>query len=147
MLDELDKISQDFKGDPAAALLEVLDPQQNTHFMDHIHIPAGAIPKAGTSAGLPIAAALLSIIMEVPCRRETAMTGELTLAGGILPVGGLKEKLLAAYRAGVRKVILPTKNMVDLVEIPDEIKDALDIVPIDELAQAIPIVLKTTHPI
>jgi ATP-dependent Lon protease len=109
----------------------------------HIHIPAGAIPKDGTSAGLPIAAALLSIIQEVPCRRETAMTGELTLTGRILPVGGLKEKLLAAHRAGVRRVILPAKNMVDLVEIPDEIKDALDIVPIEALSQAIAIVLKT----
>lgn len=109
----------------------------------HIHIPAGAIPKDGTSAGLPIAAALLSIILEVPCRRETAMTGELTLTGRILPVGGLKEKLLAAHRAGVRKVVLPAKNVVDLVEIPDEIKDTLNIVPIEELSEAIALVLKT----
>jgi ATP-dependent Lon protease len=108
----------------------------------HIHIPAGAIPKDGTSAGVPIATALLSLITGLPCRRETAMTGELTLTGRILPVGGIKEKLLAAHRAGVKTVILPAKNVVDLVEIPDEIQRALTIVPIEDLSQAISLVLK-----
>jgi ATP-dependent Lon protease len=108
----------------------------------HIHIPAGAIPKDGTSAGVPIAVALLSIITGHPCRREAAMSGELTLTGRILPVGGIKEKLLAAHRAGVRTVVLPAKNEVDLLEIPDEIKSALEIVHIEELSQAIGIVLK-----
>jgi ATP-dependent Lon protease len=109
----------------------------------HIHIPAGAIPKDGTSAGVPIAVALLSIITGQPCRREAAMSGELTLTGRILPVGGIKEKLLAAHRAGVRTVVLPAKNEVDLQDIPEEIKNALDIVPIEELSQAIGIVLKS----
>jgi ATP-dependent Lon protease len=108
----------------------------------HIHIPAGAIPKDGTSAGVPIAVALLSMITGLPCRRETAMTGELTLTGRILPVGGVKEKLLAAHRAGVRTVILPAKNVADLVEIPDDIQQALDIVPIEDLSQAVGRVLK-----
>jgi ATP-dependent Lon protease len=103
----------------------------------HIHIPAGAIPKDGTSAGLAIAVALLSIITGQPCRREAAMTGELTLTGRILPVGGIKEKLLAAHRAGVQTVILPAKNVANLVEIPDEIKNALKIIPISELSQAL----------
>lgn len=103
----------------------------------HIHIPAGAIPKDGTSAGLAIAVALLSIITGRPCRRETAMTGELTLTGRILPVGGIKEKLLAAHRAGVQTVILPAKNVANLVEIPDEIKNVLKIIPISELSQAL----------
>ncbi len=107
----------------------------------HIHIPAGAIPKDGTSAGLAIAVALLSMITGRPCRRETALTGELTLTGRILPVGGIKEKLLAAHRAGVHTVILPAKNMTNLVEIPDEIQRSLEIVPITELSQAIGLVL------
>jgi ATP-dependent Lon protease len=108
----------------------------------HIHIPAGAIPKDGTSAGVGIAVALLSIITGLPCRRDAAMTGELTLTGRILPVGGVKEKLLAAHRAGVRTVVLPAKNAADLVEIPQEIREALEIVPIEELSQAIGRVLK-----
>ena len=103
----------------------------------HIHIPAGAIPKDGTSAGVPIAVALLSMITGRPCRRQVAMTGELTLTGRILPVGGIKEKLLAAHRAGIHTVVLPEKNMVDVEEITDEIKAALQIVPIEELSQAI----------
>jgi ATP-dependent Lon protease len=110
----------------------------------HIHIPAGAIPKDGTSAGVPIAVALLSMITGIPCRREAAMTGELTLTGRILPVGGVKEKLLAAHRAGVKTVVLPIKNMADLADIPDEIKQALDIVPIEDLSQAIDLVLNRT---
>jgi ATP-dependent Lon protease len=110
----------------------------------HIHIPAGAIPKDGTSAGVTIAAALLSLITGLPCRRETAMTGELTLTGRILPVGGIKEKLLAAHRAGVKTVILPAKNIADLVEIPEEIQRDLTIVPIEELSQAIDRVLKSS---
>ena len=109
----------------------------------HIHIPAGAIPKDGTSAGVPIAVALLSMITGRPCHREVAMTGELTLTGRILPVGGIKEKLLAAHRAGVRTVVLPEKNIVDLKEIADEIKQSLNIVPIDELSRAIDRVLTT----
>ena len=107
----------------------------------HIHIPAGAIPKDGTSAGLAIAVALLSMITGRPCRRETALTGELTLTGRILPVGGIKDKLLAAHRAGVRNVILPAKNVADLVEVPDEIQHSLEIVPITELSQAIGLIL------
>jgi ATP-dependent Lon protease len=109
----------------------------------HIHIPAGAIPKDGTSAGVAIAVALLSMITGRPCRREVAMTGELTLTGRILPVGGVKEKLMAAHRAGVRTVVLPEKNVVDLKEIADEIKQSLNIVPIADLSQAIDRVLTT----
>jgi ATP-dependent Lon protease len=112
----------------------------------HIHIPAGAIPKDGTSAGVPIAVALLSMITGQPCRREAAMSGELTLTGRILPVGGIKEKLLAAHRAGVRTVVLPAKNEVDLQEIPEEILKALDIVRIEDLSEAIDVVLKAAGP-
>jgi ATP-dependent Lon protease len=109
----------------------------------HIHIPAGAIPKDGTSAGVTIAVAVLSMITGRPCCREVALTGELTLTGRILPVGGIKEKLLAAHRAGVRTVVMPAKNIVDLEKIGEDIKMALGIVPIDELSQAIDRVLTT----
>lgn len=107
----------------------------------HIHVPAGAVPKDGTSAGLPIAVALISLITNRCCRRESAMTGELTLTGRILPVGGIKEKLLAAHRAGVRTVVLPAKNSVNLRNIPPEVRQALDILTVDELETAIDFVL------
>ena len=109
----------------------------------HIHIPAGAIPKDGTSAGVTIAVAVLSMITGRPCCREVAMTGELTLTGRILPVGGIKEKLLAAHRAGVGTVVMPAKNIVDLEKISEDIKMALEIVPIEDLSQAIDRVLTT----
>jgi ATP-dependent Lon protease len=107
----------------------------------HIHVPAGAIPKDGTSAGLPIAVALISLITNRCCRRETAMTGELTLTGRILPVGGIREKVLAAHRAGVRTVVLPAKNSVSLSDIPPEVRQDLKILTIDELDAAIDYVL------
>jgi ATP-dependent Lon protease len=107
----------------------------------HIHVPAGAVPKDGTSAGLPIAVALISLLTNRCCRRESAMTGELTLTGRILPVSGIKEKLLAAHRAGVRTVVLPAKNSVNLRNIPPEVRQALKILTIDELETAIDFVL------
>ena len=103
----------------------------------HIHIPAGAIPKDGTSAGVTIAVAVLSMITGRPCCREVAMTGELTLTGRILPVGGIKEKLLAAHRAGVRTVIVPSKNSIDLERIGEGMNTSLTIVPIEDLSDAI----------
>ena len=107
----------------------------------HVHIPAGAIPKDGSSAGLAIAAALLSLVTRRPCRRKTAMTGELTLTGRILPVAGIKEKLMAAHRAGVKTVLLPAKNETDLREIPPEIQHDIHIVSIEELTAAIDLIL------
>jgi len=103
----------------------------------HIHIPAGAIPKDGTSAGVTIAVAVLSMITGRPCCREVAMTGELTLTGRILPVGGIKEKLLAAHRAGVHTVIIPAKNSIDLDLIGEDVETSLTIVPIEDLSEAI----------
>jgi ATP-dependent Lon protease len=107
----------------------------------HVHIPAGAIPKDGASAGLAIAGALLSLVTRRPCRRETAMTGELTLTGRILPVAGIKEKLMAAHRAGVKTVLLPAKNETDLREIPPDIQRDIRIVPIEELTTAIDLIM------
>ncbi len=108
----------------------------------HIHVPAGAVPKDGPSAGLTIAVALLSLLTERPCRRDNAFTGELTLSGRILPVGGVREKILAAHRAGVKAVIFPAKNEADIKEIPDEIKKDLKIITTDELSDIVDLALK-----
>lgn len=109
----------------------------------HIHVPAGAIPKDGPSAGLTIAVALLSLLKEVPCRRDTAMTGELTLSGRILPIGGIKEKLLAAKMAGIKTVIFPLKNSGEIETLADELKDGLKIVTAESLTDILDIALRT----
>jgi len=108
----------------------------------HIHVPAGAIPKDGPSAGLTIAVALLSLITDRPCRRDMALTGELTLTGRILPVGGVKEKVLAAHRAGVKTVFFPIKNEANLKTLPQEIQHDIKIITVDELTEVVDQVLK-----
>jgi ATP-dependent Lon protease len=99
----------------------------------HLHVPAGAVPKDGPSAGITIATALASLLCRRPARADVAMTGELTLRGRVLPVGGLKEKLTAAARAGVRKVLVPARNQSDLVDIPDEVKELIEIERVETL--------------
>ncbi len=94
----------------------------------HIHFPAGAIPKDGPSAGVTVFTALASLLTEIPCKGDVAMTGECTLRGLVLPVGGIKEKVLAAHRAGIKKVILPERNRKDLEEVPDQAKEELEFV-------------------
>ncbi|WP_157071841.1 endopeptidase La [Steroidobacter denitrificans] len=104
----------------------------------HIHVPEGATPKDGPSAGIGMCTALVSALTRVPVRSDVAMTGEITLRGQVLPIGGLKEKLLAAHRGGIRTVLIPDENAKDLVEIPQNIKDSLEIKPvkwIDEVLQ------------
>lgn len=101
----------------------------------HIHVPAGATPKDGPSAGIAIAIALLSLLKEKPIPHDLAMTGELTLSGRILPVGGIKEKILAARRAGVKAVILPKKNEVDLGEVPDYIREEINFILVDHIQE------------
>ncbi|HZM70741.1 MAG TPA: endopeptidase La [Candidatus Cryosericum sp.] len=101
----------------------------------HIHVPAGAIPKDGPSAGITIATAVASLMANRPVRHQIAMTGEITLRGKVLPVGGIKEKILAARRAGIETVLMPAKNEKDLVDIPTELRKGLKIVPVHEVAE------------
>ena len=99
----------------------------------HIHVPAGAVPKDGPSAGVAIASALISLFRDLPIAREMAMTGEVTLTGRVLPVGGVREKILAARRAGIRTVLIPRHNEKDLVELPAEVKADLTFGLVDTL--------------
>src|SRR5213596_602504 len=103
----------------------------------HIHLPEGATPKDGPSAGGAICTAIVSILTSIPVRADVAMTGEITLRGEVLPIGGLKEKLLAAGRGGIKTVLIPEENVKDLVEIPDEIKNRLDIHPVRWIEQVL----------
>lgn len=107
----------------------------------HIHVPAGAIPKDGPSAGITIAVALASFFTGIPVRRHVAMTGELTLRGRVLAIGGVKEKLLAARRAGVREVILPKKNGTQIADLPDYVRDGMTIHFVADVGEAIRIAL------
>ncbi len=104
----------------------------------HIHLPEGAIPKDGPSAGITLAMAIYSAFSQKPARGDVAMTGEITLRGNVLPIGGLNEKLLAAQRAGIKKVLIPKENEKDLVEIKDDVKKGLEIVPISTIMVAFP---------
>jgi len=96
----------------------------------HIHVPEGATPKDGPSAGIAMTTALVSVLTGIPVRADVAMTGEITLRGEVLPIGGLKEKLLAAHRGNIRTVLIPEENVKDLAEIPDNVKNSLEIVPV-----------------
>jgi ATP-dependent Lon protease len=101
-----------------------------TNFDLHIHLPEGATPKDGPSAGIAIASAITSVLTGIPVRCDVAMTGEITLRGEVLPIGGLKEKLLAAHRGGIKQVLIPKENVKDLQEIPEEVKNAIEITPV-----------------
>ncbi len=107
----------------------------------HVHVPEGATPKDGPSAGIAMATAIVSAITGIPVRKEIAMTGEITLRGRVLPIGGLKEKLLAALRAGLTTVFIPTDNEKDLVEIPDNVTKGLKIVPVSHVDEVIALAL------
>ena len=96
----------------------------------HIHVPEGATPKDGPSAGIAIVTSIISSITRVPVNKDIAMTGEVTLRGNVLQIGGLKEKLLAAHRAGIKKVLIPADNQKDLVEIPETIRKNIEIVSV-----------------
>jgi ATP-dependent Lon protease len=103
----------------------------------HVHVPEGATPKDGPSAGVAMVTAIISLMTGIPVKRDVAMTGEITLRGRVLPIGGLKEKMLAALRAGIKTVIIPEENVKDLVEIPDSLKNKLEILPVSRVVEVL----------
>jgi ATP-dependent Lon protease len=114
-----------------------LDPATFEKQTLHIHVPAGATPKDGPSAGVTMATAIASLLTGRPVRRDLAMTGEITLRGRVLPIGGLKSKLLAAHLAGVKTVLIPKRNEKDLVDVPDEVRSQLSIVPVETMDEVL----------
>ena len=107
----------------------------------HVHVPEGATPKDGPSAGIAMTTAIISVLTGIPVRKDVAMTGEITLRGRVLPIGGLKEKLLAALRGGIKTVIIPEENAKDLAEIPSEVQTKMDIVPVSKLEEVLKVAL------
>ena len=103
----------------------------------HVHVPEGATPKDGPSAGVAMCTSIVSALTGIPVSKDVAMTGEITLRGRVLPIGGLKEKLLAALRAGVVKVLIPKDNEKDLADIPDNVKRGLEIIPVSTVDEVI----------
>src|SRR5207253_4361201 len=107
----------------------------------HIHVPAGAVPKDGPSAGIAMVTALASLYTDKPVRSDTAMTGEITLSGLVLPIGGVKEKVLAARRAGIRRVVLPMANKKDLRDLPDHVRQEMHFNFVDRVEEVLSIVI------
>src|SRR4029077_19801266 len=108
----------------------------------HVHLPEGATPKDGPSAGIGICTAMVSVLTGIPVRADVAMTGEITLRGEVLAIGGLKEKLLAAHRGGIKTVMIPEEKVKDLVEIPDNVKNKLEIIPVKWIDKVLEIALE-----
>jgi ATP-dependent Lon protease len=102
-----------------------------------LHVPAGAIPKDGPSAGVAMVSTIASLVLNKPVDAKLAMTGEITLRGAVMPVGGIKEKVIAAHRAGIRKVLLPKRNERDLKDVPDEVRQGLEFVFADTVEEAL----------
>ena len=123
-----------------------LDPSVFEKTDVHIHVPAGAIPKDGPSAGVAMFIALASLFMDRPVRNDVAMTGEISLRGLVLPVGGIKEKVLAAMAAGIRKVMLPARNRKDLEEVPQQARQQLDFIFLDDIEQAVRVAIEADRP-
>jgi ATP-dependent Lon protease len=113
----------------------------------HIHVPAGAVPKEGPSAGVSLMAALISALTDRPVPKDVAMTGEITLRGQIMPIGGLKEKSLAALRAGIKKVIIPKQNLKDLEEIPQQIRGKMEFIDVNDIDQFLRVVFGPDKPV
>jgi ATP-dependent Lon protease len=120
-------------------------PPKYRDFDIHIHVPEGATPKDGPSAGIAMCTTIVSVLTGIPVKRTVAMTGEVTLRGRVLAIGGLKEKLLAALRGGIKTVLIPLENVKDLEEIPDNVKQGLEIIPVATVEEVLRHAL--VHPI
>jgi ATP-dependent Lon protease len=107
----------------------------------HIHVPEGAVPKDGPSAGTAITTSLVSELTGIPCRRDVSMTGEITLHGRVTAIGGLREKTMAAYLAGIKTILIPKENESDMEEIADEVKENVQIIPVTNVGEALKIAL------
>jgi ATP-dependent Lon protease len=112
----------------------------------HVHVPEGAIPKDGPSAGITMGTAMCSALSGIPARRDIAMTGEITLRGKVLPIGGLKEKLLAAHRADIFEVVLPKDNEKDIAEVPENLRKSMKLHFVDNMDQVLAIALERSLP-
>jgi ATP-dependent Lon protease len=140
--------------DAAASYVRSISPQigvKPTQFdkMDiHVHVPDGATPKDGPSAGLAMVTSIVSVLTQIPVRKDIAMTGEVSLRGNAMPIGGLKEKLLAALRGGIKTVLIPEENAKDLPEIPDNVKKGMEIIPVSHVSEVLKHALvRTPEPI
>ena len=111
----------------------------------HIHLPEGAVPKDGPSAGVTMVTAMVSALTGKRVKGKLAMTGEITLSGKVWPVGGIKEKMLAAYRYGVKTVLLPKRNLQDLDELPDNVRKAMEFIPVEHLDDVLAVALEEAH--
>jgi ATP-dependent Lon protease len=107
----------------------------------HVHVPEGGTPKDGPSAGVAMVTSIVSVLTGIPVRRDVAMTGEVTLRGNVLPIGGLKEKLLAALRGGITTVMIPSENVKDLRDIPDNVKNGIDLIPVSNVMDVLTVAL------
>ncbi len=124
-----------------------LDPGNFLENVDlHVHVPAGAVPKDGPSAGITMYTALVSLLIGTPVRPDVAMTGEITLRGNVLAIGGVKEKLLAAHRAGIKRVIIPERNVKDLIDVPLEVKNEMEIIGVKRMDEVLALALKDPPP-
>ena len=122
-----------------------IDPSIFENKAFHIHVPEGAIPKDGPSAGITMMTAIVSLVTGRRARSDLAMTGEISLRGKVLPIGGLKEKVLAAHRAGIRIVIFPRRNEVDLEELPKELRATMQFIPVDDARDVLAVALEGTQ--
>uniref|UniRef100_UPI003AB53D8C S16 family serine protease n=1 Tax=Faecalitalea cylindroides TaxID=39483 RepID=UPI003AB53D8C len=118
-----------------------IDPKMFEKMDVHIHVPEGAVPKDGPSAGVTMTTALVSCFSEIPVKANLAMTGEVTLRGNVLPIGGLKEKSLAAHRSGIDTILIPKGNVKDLDDIPEEVKESVHFIPVSTVKQVLNVAL------
>ena len=110
----------------------------------HVHVPDGATPKDGPSAGLAMVTSIVSVLTGIPVRKDIAMTGEVSLRGNAMPIGGLKEKLLAALRGGIKTVLIPEENEKDMADIPDNVKEGMEIIPVTHVSEVLKHALVST---